>query len=69
MAKNINRVPKRQWRRWSEAARRAFNGIYGLMKTQDFYKHPEAPKLKREHWKTTRWNAAWCAAQVTDGKW
>lgn len=69
MAKNVYRVPKKQWKRWSKEAQKAFNRVFRLMRDPDLYKHPAAPKPKREHWQTTRWNAAWTAAEVATGNW
>jgi hypothetical protein len=69
MATNVHKVDKQQWKRWSKAAQKVFNRLYFFMGTQKRYKHPGAPRLKRNHWSTVRWNAAWSAAQITDGKW
>jgi hypothetical protein len=69
MAKNVHRVPKKQWCNWSKNAQHVFNQLYSLMGEVGLFLHPKSPKPKREHWKTTKWNAAWCAAQATDHKW
>lgn len=69
MAKNAYKVPKKQWRKWSKDAQRVFNRVFSLMGEVKQYLHPQADTPKREHWRTTRWNAAWTAAQATDRKW
>jgi hypothetical protein len=61
---NRHRVPAKQWRRWSEHARRVFNTVFQTMGEQDLFLHPKATPAKREHWRTTRWNAAWVAADA-----
>lgn len=68
--KNRFNVPKKQWDRWSRHARRVFNDVYYSMRPtmQWAFHHPEAQLLDRKHWQTTRWNAAWVAAEATDGK-
>lgn len=63
---NKYRVPQRQWRKWSNTAKRVFNRMYHEMRHQWVFLHPAAPVLSREHWKTVRWNAAWTAANVAD---
>jgi DNA topoisomerase IB len=67
MTKNINRVPKKQWSKWSDRARVIFNRCYGFfMGNQDISNHPKAKKLPPAHWKTVAWNAAWIAADACD---
>lgn len=66
---NKHKVPKSQWDRWSNAARKVFNTMYHSMRPsmQFAFIHPEAAPLAKKHWETTRWNAAWEAAEITDG--
>lgn len=65
--KNQNRVPVKQWRKWSEPARRVFNRVYTtMMADQSLFLHPKAPPAKPAHWKTTCWNAAWIAADAAN---
>jgi len=68
-ATNRHKVPKKQWRKWCELSRMTFNETYTIMKgNQDLFLHPETGKSKKDHWKTTAWNAAWIAAgSVEDG--
>ena len=68
MVKNRNKVPLKQWRRWSAKARKAFNEMYRIMRDQGLMSHPKAVEQKPEHWTTTRWNSAWLAADAVDGK-
>lgn len=67
MAKNIFKVPKKQWSRWSELARGVFNRSYQFfVGNQDKMLHPKAKASTKEQWKTTAWNAAWIAADACD---
>ena len=62
-AGNPYHVPMRQWRKWSEIARRVFNEVYSSMNmNQDRIRHPRAGKVSRDQWKTCAWNSAWIAA-------
>lgn len=62
-------VPAVVWGSWTERARDVFNRLYWYMiQNQSIFKHPQAPVLEDEHWKTTAWNAAWIAANATDGR-
>jgi len=65
--RNVHRVPKKQWTRWSKEARRVFNAVYFVCYQSPWLlQHPKAPKLKPAHAKTTAWNAAWLAADAVD---
>jgi hypothetical protein len=68
-SKNKHAVPKKQWRKWSTAARQMFNGTMANMrpKMQWVFLHPDALPRPTLHWQTTRWNAAWLAADLVDG--
>ncbi len=62
---NPHKVPKKQWSKWSPASQRLFNGMmYSLRPSMQFaFLHPDCPPMAKEHWQTTRWNAAWMAAE------
>lgn len=65
--RNHNRVPKKQWGKWSKGARQAFNRVYTfMMENPDLMNHPNEPRMKPFHWKTVAWNAAWIAADAVD---
>ena len=67
--RNQNRVPRAQWRKWTNAARRVFNDTYAfMMKNPDLITHPAMPKPKPFHWTTLAWNAAWIAADALNGE-
>ena len=67
MTKNVNRVPKKQWMKWSTNARLAFNRSYEFIyNNQDLIIHPRAATASPFHWKTIAWNAAWIAADAID---
>ena len=66
--KNINRVPKKQWLRWSDKAKRVFNETYAfMMDNPDIITHPKQKPILFFHWKTICWNAAWIAADAVMG--
>lgn len=66
-AKNINRVPMKKWKQWSEPARTVFNRVYDYaLNNQWAMLHPKSPVPKTDHWKTTAWNTAWIAADAVD---
>lgn len=62
-AKNAYKVPVKQWRKWSELARRVFNlHFYELKENQEILRHPKTQKISQKEWRTQAWNAAWLAA-------
>ncbi len=64
-AMNRHRVPVKQWRKWSTAARKVFNELYSAMQqNKELFLHPHQEKLSNRMWKTTAWNAAWIAADA-----
>ena len=67
MIKNLNRVPRKQWSKWSDQAKTIFNKTYEfIIKNQSVMKHPKGPTLHADHWETISWNAAWIAADACD---
>ena len=61
--KNTYKVPVKQWRKWGGIARQTFNELYEtLVNNQKPFGHPQATKLKDEHWDTLVWNFAFLAA-------
>ncbi len=66
--KNIAAVPKKQWQKWSPAARAVFNAVFRATSDQSLIKHPKAPFLSAAQWMTIRWNMAWLAADASDGR-
>ena len=64
---NHFKVPVKQWRKWSEAARAVFNRVHDfVVENPTLMSHPKAGSLKPAHWKTIAWNAAWVAAAAVD---
>lgn len=64
---NKNRVPAKQWRKWSGMARWVFNDTYNFIYNHEReMNHPKQPKHLLLHWKTLAWNAAWIAADAVD---
>lgn len=66
---NKFKVPSKQWKKWSNHARKVFNE---MMKSatphkQWMFLHPQQPTLPAKHWATTQWNFAWIAAGIADG--
>ena len=69
MEANTHRVPPKQWKKWSEHARRVFNALHGLLrKNQKIFMHPDAAVIPDKHWATIAWNASWEAADAADAK-
>lgn len=67
MIKNSYRVPKKQWSKWSEAARYMFNLHHaGMLLAQDMFLHPNTKSIPGEEWGTIAWNSAWFAANAVD---
>lgn len=68
LTSNKNRVPKKQWLKWSEHARTIFNRVYEfMMENQEIMNHPNAvAALSYTEWKTVCWNSAWIAADACD---
>ena len=67
MTNNVNRVPKKQWAKWSKEAKAIFNRCYDFfMGNQKTMNHPKALKQPNAHWRTVAWNAAWIAADACD---
>ncbi len=67
---NKFKVPKKQWDRWGNPARKVFNTLYHSMRpTMQFaFIHPKAVPHSKPHWNTTRWNCAWEAAEIVEGR-
>jgi hypothetical protein len=64
---NKYRVPAKQWKRWSKAARAVFNRVYDFAYNNEcLMTHPGQDAAKPVHWKTIAWNAAWIAADAVD---
>jgi len=61
---NLYGVPNRQWRKWNQQSRYIFNAVFHQMEFQASIKHPSAPAVSDDQWKTVRWNAAWLAADA-----
>ena len=61
---NKYKVPVKMWRKWTRDAQKLFNLMMQSMRPsmQWAFLHPKAKLMAREHWQTTRWNAAWIAA-------
>lgn len=66
IAKNTHNVPRRQWKKWTLVGQSTFNMLYSHMKdSQQLYVHPMSQMVPDFHFKTTAWNAAWMAADIT----
>ena len=64
---NVNRVPAKQWKKWTGRARALFNSVYTfMMSNPGLVFHPKQPGLKPEHLKALCWNVAWIAADALD---
>ena len=65
---NKYKVDAEQWKAWGPLGQRVFNGVFFSMGQQRTFIHPDAWPHETKHWKTTRWNAAWVAADYATGK-
>ena len=66
-SENTFKVPSKQWRKWTPAARKVFNRTYDdMLNNQHVFLHPKTAAVPQEQWKTTAWNAAWTAADAVD---
>ena len=62
---NTHKVPLKQWKRWTPAARKVFNETYETMAdNQGLFQHPKTAAVPQAQWTTTAWNAAWIAADA-----
>ena len=65
---NTHKVPLKQWRKWTPAARKVFNETYDTMvNNQGLFQHPKTAAVPQAQWTTTAWNAAWTAADAVVG--
>lgn len=65
---NTHKVPLKQWRKWTPAARKVFNETFETMSdNQGLFQHPKTAAVPQAQWTTTAWNAAWIAADAVVG--
>lgn len=66
MAKNVYKVSKKTWKKWSPLAQGVFNRLYGMLikeYNQVIYKEQDEHKvINMKEWRTLAHNAAWMAA-------
>lgn len=65
---NIHKVPAKMWSRWSIAARWTFNNMMLQTQDQTILTHPGYEKAEDAYWQTIRWNLAWIAADLQNGR-
>jgi phage tail sheath protein FI len=65
---NKHKVQRATWRKWSEQARRTFNGLYDALpaRRQWIVVSPDTPAIPQKQWQVLRWNVAWVAADAVD---
>ena len=59
---NVYHVPKRQWRKWPNAARALYNGLMDDAAEQELI--ASGAKVDEQDWFTIRWNLAYLAADL-----
>ncbi len=65
MIDNVHKVSTRQWKRWPDDSRIAFNELYiYMLENQNLFMHPFSALQCDECWKVTAWNAAFQSAEV-----
>lgn len=63
--RNLYKVPKRQWRKWSETAKAVFNETYRTMiNGWSVLFPPSLGKISKPARKVAAWNTAWIAADA-----
>ncbi len=67
---NKHKVPKKQWVKWSNHAKKIFNELYESMVGRGQWKflHVKQPAIPKNWWQVTAWNASWTAASIADGE-
>ncbi len=65
---NKHKVPKKQWNKWSNHAKRVFNDVYMALRIskQPLLIGPFAPLRPVREWQVLRWNVAWEAADAAN---
>ena len=64
---NINKVPKKAWKKWSDLSQRVFNTTYQAVRyNQQILVHPLTPLAPSKQWNTVAWNTAWTAADAAE---
>jgi len=67
MARNLYRVSKKQWQKWTAQARHVFNAVYAFMlDNPQIVGFPEKPMISPRQRKIIAWNSAWIAADASD---
>jgi hypothetical protein len=66
--KNKYGVPKKQWEKWSNHARKVFNDMFVSLRprNQFVYLPPDSPLLPKTSWEVLQWNVSWMAAASAD---
>jgi len=65
MTRNLNKIPEKQWRKWTVPAKTTFNRVYPwLLGNQTVCLHPRTKPIPPREWKTVAWNTAWVAADA-----
>lgn len=66
--KNKYGVPKKQWDKWSNHARKVFNDMFHSLRPRNqwVYLPPSAAPLPKATWEVLQWNVSWAAAQAAD---
>lgn len=63
MAKNVHKVPAKQWKRWGQFGQAQFNRTYrALMGARHMLFHPKTAPMPFKQFTTIAWNASWLAA-------
>lgn len=63
--RNIYKVQKKQWGKWTLVGQMVFNKVYSsMMFAPEVYQHADADMVPTEYFKITAWNAAFEAACI-----
>ena len=67
MIKNLYNVNRKDWKKWSDIAKKTFNKVFDFaIEHPNILLHAKQEKPKARHWKVLAWNFAWIAADAVD---
>ena len=66
MKENKHKVEPKTWTSWDDMQREVFNSLFERMIESPWaFAHPDAAEVPEAHWRTTSWNAAFIAADMS----
>jgi hypothetical protein len=62
MAKNVHKIPKRQWKKWNKDEQAMFNRLWGYLTPCDLL--PDYIPMTLKQFNVLRWNICWTVASM-----